>query len=127
MSWVLEPHDAEMGGLTENVEMFISYNGSFSGLSSTSEVLYRTISRADMYDGDVGLPRFDVSLTLSEALSFMGLSQFGGGDIVNVRFVLNLTDGRSISRSAVTGSMTCLLYTSPSPRDCDRSRMPSSA
>ena len=22
---------------------------------------------------------------------------------------------------------TCLLYTSPSPRDCDRSRMPSSA
>ena len=69
MSWVLEPHDAEMGALTENVEMFISYNGSFSGLSSTSEVLYRTISRADMYDGDVGLPRFDVSLTLSEALS----------------------------------------------------------
>ena len=105
MSWVLEPHDAEMGGLTDNVEMFISYNGSFSGLSSTSEVLYRTISRADMYDGDVGLPRFDVSLTLSEALSFMGLSQFGGGDIVNVRFVLNLTDGRSISRSAVTLSL----------------------
>ena len=29
----------------------------------------------------------------------------------------------------VTGSlhMGCLLYTSPSPRDCDRSRMPSSA
>ena len=24
-------------------------------------------------------------------------------------------------------SYTCLLYTSPSPRDCDRSRMPSSA
>ena len=113
MSWVLEPHDAEMGGLTENVEMFISYNGSFSGLSSTSEVLYRTISRADMYYGDVGLPRFDVSLTLSEALSAMGLSQFGGGDIVNVRFVLNLTDGRSISRSAVTGSMTGSYFRSP--------------
>ena len=25
------------------------------------------------------------------------------------------------------GLFTCLLYTSPSPRDCDRSRMPSSA
>ena len=24
-------------------------------------------------------------------------------------------------------SLNCLLYTSPSPRDCDRSRMPSSA
>ena len=25
------------------------------------------------------------------------------------------------------GGYSCLLYTSPSPRDCDRSRMPSSA
>ena len=113
MSWVLEPHDTEMGGLTENVEMFISYNGSFSGRASTSEVLYKTFARADMYEGDVGLPRFDVSLTLSEALNFMGLSSFGGGDIVNVRFVLNLTDGRSISRSAVTGSMTGSYFKSP--------------
>jgi len=113
MSWTLEPHDTEMGGLTENVEMFISYNGSFSGRASTSEVLYKTFARADMYEGDVGLPRFDVSLTLSEALNFMGLSSFGGGDIVNVRFVLNLTDGRSISRSAVTGSMTGSYFKSP--------------
>ena len=31
--------------------------------------------------------------------------------------------------TAFTGACTysCLLYTSPSPRDCDRSRMPSSA
>ena len=113
MSWTLEPHDTEMGGLTENVEMFISYNGSFSGRASTSEVLYKTFARADMYEGDVGLPRFDVSLTLSEALNFMGLSSFGGGDIVNVRFALNLTDGRSISRSAVTGSMTGSYFKSP--------------
>ena len=113
MSWTLEPHDTEMGGLTENVEMFISYNGSFSGRASTSEVLYKTFARADMYEGDVGLPRFDVSLTLSEALNFMGLSSFGGGDIVNVRFALNLTDGRSISRSAVTGSMTGSYFRSP--------------
>ena len=28
---------------------------------------------------------------------------------------------------ANVGNYTCLLYTSPSPRDCDRSRMPSSA
>ena len=63
MSWVLEPHDAEMGGLTENVEMFISYNGSFSGL----EILYQTVNRSDMYDGDVGLPRFDVSLIINSS------------------------------------------------------------
>jgi hypothetical protein len=66
-----------------------------------------------MYDGDVGLPRFDVSLSLSEALGVMGLSSFGGGDIVNVRYVLNLTDGRSFSRTNVTGSMTGVYFRSP--------------
>ena len=113
MNWILEPHDAEEGGLTESVEIYLSYNGSFSGRASTSEVLYKTISRSEMYDGDVGLPRFDVSLSLSEALGVMGLSSFGGGDIVNVRYVLNLTDGRSFSRTNVTGSMTGVYFRSP--------------
>jgi hypothetical protein len=113
MNWILEPHDAEEGGLTESVEIYLSYNGSFSGRASTSEVLYKTISRSEMYDGDVGLPRFDVSLSLSEALGVMGLSSFGGGDIVDVRYVLNLTDGRSFSRTNVTGSMTGVYFRSP--------------
>ena len=113
VSWILEPHDAEEGGLTDSVEIYLSYNGSFSGLPSTSEVLYRTISRSDMYDGTVGLPRLDFSLSLSEALSAMGVSTFGGGDIVNVRYVLNLTDGRSFSRTNVTGSMTGVYFRSP--------------
>ena len=113
INWVFEPHDAEMGGLTQNVEMYLSYNGSFSGASSTSEILYKTIDRSAMYDGEVGLPRFDLSLSLSEAMGAMGLSSFGGGDIVNVRFQLNLTDGRSFSRSSVTGSMTGSYFRSP--------------
>ena len=113
VSWILEPHDAEEGGLTDSVEIYLSYNGSFSGLPSTSEVLYRTISRSEMYDGTVGLPRLDFSLSLSEALSAMGVSTFGGGDIVNVRYVLNLTDGRSFSRTNVTGSMTGVYFRSP--------------
>lgn len=113
VNWILEPHDAEEGGLTESVEIYLSYNGSFSGRASTSEVLFKTISRSEMYDGDVGLPRFDVSLSLSEALGVMGMSSFGGGDIVNVRYVLNLTDGRSFSRTNVTGSMTGVYFRSP--------------
>ena len=32
-----------------------------------------------------------------------------------------------ISRYGLRAYKDCLLYTSPSPRDCDRSRMPSSA
>ena len=33
----------------------------------------------------------------------------------------------SFTRNAGAGAMTCLLYTSPSPRDRQKSRMPSSA
>ena len=113
MSWVMEPHDTESGALTQNVEMYISYNGTFSGRASTSEILLRTFNRSDMYDGPVGLPRFETSLSLAEALAAMGLSEFGGGDIVTVRFQLNLTNGESYSRSSVTGSMTQSYFRSP--------------
>jgi hypothetical protein len=113
MSWVMEPHDNESGALTQNVEMYISYNGSFSGKPSTSEILLRTFNRSEMYEGPVGLPRFETSLSLSEALAAMGVNDFGGGDIVQVRFQLNLTNGESYSRSSVTGSMTQSYFRSP--------------
>ena len=44
---------------------------------------------------------------------------------------LDVTDHQDTSRhfvgSLISGSGTCLLYTSPSPRDVEESRMPSSA
>ena len=52
-----------------------------------------------MTEGPVGLPRFDVSLSLNAALGAMGISSFSGNDVVNVRFQLNLTNGKSYSRS----------------------------
>ena len=106
INWTLEPHDTEMGGLTQNVEMFLSFN-------SGAEILYKTFNRSDMYDGPVGLPRFDTSLSLNEALGALGVGSFRGNDVVNVRFILNLTDGRSYSRTNVTGSMTGSYFTSP--------------
>ena len=106
VNWTLEPHDNQMGGLTDSVDMFLSFN-------SGSEVLYRTVSRSEMIDGPVGLPRFDISLSLNEALSALGQSSYRGNDVVNVRFALNLSDGRVISRSAVTGSMTGSYFKSP--------------
>jgi hypothetical protein len=113
LNWIFEAHDVENGGLTQNVEVFLSYNGSFSGSASTSEILYETIDRSAMYEGEVGLPRFDMSLTMNEALAAMNLSSFSGGDIINVRFQLNLTNGESYSRSSVTGSMTGPYFRSP--------------
>ena len=104
VNWTFEPHDKEGGALTENVQVYISMGG--------AEVLYQTINRADMYDGPVGLPRFDFSLSLSNALASLGVPVKGGAT-VNVRFVLNLTNGESYSRSSVTGSMTGAYFRSP--------------
>ena len=44
-------------------------------------------------------------------------------------FLKDPTSDRKAVVEQLTKAMggTCLLYTSPSPRDCDRSRMPSSA
>lgn len=106
VSWTFEPHDAESGGLTQNVEMYLSYN-------SGPEILYKTIQRSEMYEGEVGLPRFDLTLSLNEALGALGKSSFSGNDVINVRFQLNLTDGRSYSRSSVTGAMTQSYFRSP--------------
>ena len=106
VNWTFEPHDPEMGALTQNVEMFLSFNGG-------SETLYQTIDRSAMTDGPVGLPRFDVSLSLTQALGAMGVSSFSGNDVVTVRFQLNLTNGKSYSRSSVTGSMTGSYFRSP--------------
>ena len=36
-------------------------------------------------------------------------------------------DGQQTVLHLIPSGILCLLYTSPSPRDCDRSRMPSSA
>ena len=106
VNWTFEPHDPESGALTQNVEMYLSYN-------SGAEMLYSTVSRSEMTEGPVGLPRFDVSLSLNAALGAMGVSSFSGNDVVNVRFQLNLTNGKSYSRSSVTGSMTQSYFRSP--------------
>ena len=106
MSWVLEPHDNESGALTQNVEMYLSYN-------SGAEILFQTIDRSAMTEGPVGLPRFDVSLSLNAALGALGVSNYSGNDVVTVRFQLNLTNGKSYSRSSVTGSMTQSYFRSP--------------
>ena len=102
----LEPHDAGNGTLTQSVDWYISLNGG-------AETLYRTISRSDMYDGPVGLPRFDASLSLPAAIAALGNPSYSGNDSITFRFVLNLTDGRSFSTESVSGSLTQSYFRSP--------------
>ena len=49
------------------------------------------------------------------------------GIIIEVGFVEMLREGEGWRKGETWSSRVCLLYTSPSPRDRTRSRMPSSA
>ena len=64
------------------------------------------------------LTRFKFSVSAAHAQTTSAISLSG---ISNDVFVWDLGD------STVVKSITCLLYTSPSPRDVEESRMPSSA
>ena len=49
------------------------------------------------------------------------------GDLVNTNLLTTNTTGTTWTITGLSFSTTCLLYTSPSPRDLSTSRMPSSA
>jgi len=103
-SATLEPHDHESGGLTESVDWYVSNGGN-------NEVLARTVSRSEMYEGPVGLPRMDISMSLTEAGGLVGGYQ--GGNTIIHRMVLKLTDGRTFSTESVSGSLTQSYFKSP--------------
>ena len=103
-SATLETHDHESGGLTESVEWYVSNGGN-------NEVLARTVSRSEMYDGPVGLPRMDISMSLTEAGGLVG--GYNGGNTIIHRMVLKLTDGRTFSTESVSGSLTQSYFKSP--------------
>jgi hypothetical protein len=107
-SATIEEHDAENGGLMQNVEVYVSLNGG-------SEALLKTLQPGDFTTGPKGLPRTDLSVSLAESANALGLAStdYTGGDAINIRLQLNLTDGRSFSSGDITGSMTGSYFASP--------------
>ena len=71
--------------------------------------------------GDPGTSQFYVSL--EDDL----MQRFGGERIKSVMSWTGLEEDIPIENKLITRSISCLLYTSPSPRDKRQSRMPSSA
>ena len=104
----IEEHDTENGALMQNVEIYVSLNGG-------AEALLKTILPNEFTTGPKGLPRTDVSVSLGAAISALGLtsSQYTGGDAVNIRLKLNLTDGRSFSADDASSSLTGSYFSSP--------------
>jgi len=99
----IEAHDEENGALLSNVEIFISAD-------SGEEIQLRTLDASEFVNGPTGLPRTTFSVSLSEVDSKIS---YIGGSTVQIRLKLNLTNGRSFSTEAVTGSMTGSYFKSP--------------
>ena len=85
-----------------------------------------TVKRLELYGAFIDLG-FD-------ATGLVHISKIGGEQVNRVSDVLNEGDEVTVwvervdsERQQVMLTMVCLLYTSPSPRDRTRSRMPSSA
>jgi hypothetical protein len=104
----IEEHDEQNGALMQDVQVYVSLN-------SGTEVLLRTLTSADFAVGPTGLPRHQLTVTLGESIAALGLSssQYTGGDVINIRLQLNLTDGRSYTAKDAASSLTGSYFKSP--------------
>ena len=64
-----------------------------------------------------GLVHGGAHVALAETLGSMAANVFAGPEKMAVGLDVNATHQRGASSGWVTGTCTCLLYTSPSPRD----------
>ncbi|MAH82364.1 MAG: hypothetical protein CMC21_03830 [Flavobacteriaceae bacterium] len=104
----IEEHDEQNGALMQDVQVYVALN-------SGTEVLLRTLTTADFAVGPTGLPRHQLTVTLGESIAALGLSssQYTGGDVINIRLQLNLTDGRSYTAKDAASSLTGSYFKSP--------------
>lgn len=103
----IEEHDEQNGGLFQNMEIYVSING--------GETLYRTVDPSEFTTGPTGLPRAKVDVSLASVLSTLQLNanQVTGGDTVNIRLQLNLTNGKSYTAKDAASSLTGSYFASP--------------
>jgi len=116
-SVILEEQDQEDGNLLGSVDVLVGYvDNSTGGENSIPERLFTTINASEFSTGEFGLPRTEFSATAAELQSFLGLQSDNigfGGDQFSIRFVLNLTDGRSFSNNNNSGTITGSFFNSP--------------
>ena len=121
---------------TTSASARLQVNGSTSDTTATALVI-RNSSGNSLFsvrnDGRVDMPQGAVNitndLTVSGNLTVNGTTttlNTATLDVEDKNITLNYSTGNS-NASADGAGITCLLYTSPSPRDRQKSRMPSSA
>ena len=104
----IEEQDLEDGALLGSVDVLVNYvDLTGNGVSATESAVLNV--PASEFFGDVnGLPRATFSLAYGDVLSALGLpfDTSYASDAINIRLVLNLTDGRSITNTDVTGTVS---------------------
>ena len=111
-----------------NTTVQASDNSSSSGSSSSSGLQVRDLSLPIGTDVSVGLHNVSFDVARGEILGIAGVAGNGQDELVRALSgeLRGAADTLRLFNTA-SGTYTCLLYTSPSPRDRTRSRMPSSA
>ena len=99
------------------------YQDNFVGTELNYEVSYAGIAEACNLKGVVARTMEDLTAALNQAIK----DQMENGITTLIEAMINQELGEPFRRDAMTAPVACLLYTSPSPRDMRRSRMPSSA
>ena len=100
----------------------------------TAQLATNAVTTDKIVDGEVTQVKLNADVTLSSIGAPTENVDFSGERIINVAEPVDPADAATrayvdaaVDTEIATRSQTCLLYTSPSPRDRTRSRMPSSA
>ena len=110
-------------GVTLNGVIGLSPGG---GLGLGAGDWYRATQAADVADLAIEKQALAASVTAGEELTYaITVTNLGPGGATGVNVLDLVPQGSRVV--AITAYNPCLLYTSPSPRDRTRSRMPSSA
>ena len=116
---VLVPNDAGLCSATVN-NLDLTVNSSMANI----DTIYYTISGNPIITGTGSTINHTFELGTS-IVTFFVKDVFG--DSTNCAFNVTVTDSENPTFTSCPLDITCLLYTSPSPRDATLSRMPSSA
>ena len=107
-SVTFEVEDHEQGGLLQDVEVYVKFTDASDASGSVPESLLTTIPASSFSTNDDGLPSITITYTLGELAAATGLqeSDYTGGDSFTIRYVLNLTDGRSFTNTNLNSTVS---------------------